>query len=276
MCLGREKCEASVSKEPLERNKGQQIDLGCAGHVCQPENKHDLAYIGFCHSLERQYLLFTWFWTVNHWGKKKKELMCGPFVTKKVLGIVECLVTPLPETQLRSPPSCRGPHLFVLSAIPCQNPPQKYVEETPAFEMPILPYIEWGLNPHLWDHGMTLIFQEQKTSGHDEVTPVQKSVTAESRDGSAAFQCSLEKFLCLSLSGLFCCSRGCHKDLCDPLANQGIKQLYIWNNHQAIPTREQISSSMKSETKTRAFPTSNTGPFGWRGITAVNLSLCKW
>lgn len=28
-----------MAKEPLERNKGQQIDLGYAGHVCQPENK---------------------------------------------------------------------------------------------------------------------------------------------------------------------------------------------------------------------------------------------
>lgn len=199
--------------------------------------------------------------------------MCGPFVTNKVLGIVECLVTPLPGTQLKSPSSHRGPHLFVLSAIPCQNPPQKHVEETPAFEMPIL---EWGLNPHPWDHGLTLIFQEQKTLGPDEAKPVQKSVTAESRDGSAVLQYSLEKFLSLSLSGLLGCSHGSHKDLCDPSANQGIKQLYKWNNYQAFPTREQIISFMKSETKTRAFSTSNTSPFGWRGITAVNLSLCKW
>lgn len=38
MLPGREKRKATVARKTLERNSGQQIDLGYEGHVCQPEN----------------------------------------------------------------------------------------------------------------------------------------------------------------------------------------------------------------------------------------------
>ena len=48
-----------------------------------------LVSIGFCHSFERQYLLFMWLWPAMSRNNKPK---CGP-LSKRSCGMVECPVT---------------------------------------------------------------------------------------------------------------------------------------------------------------------------------------
>lgn len=62
--------------------------------------------------------------------------MCGLSFTKQVLGNDGVPCDSLPRAQLRSPSSHRGPHLLVLSATPCQNPPQEAAKGETRFQDP--------------------------------------------------------------------------------------------------------------------------------------------
>lgn len=93
-----------------------------------------------------------------HW---KNELMCGLSFTKQVLGNDGVPCDSLPRTQLRSPSSHRWPHLLVLSATPCQNPPQEAAKGETCFQDPH--FALFRAQTELGFHILTI--QELKTPG---------------------------------------------------------------------------------------------------------------